>query len=289
MINIFPFLTLHSASLQPYTILKTNGDCQCFPLLRDFGGTEKMFSVSIEHGRSYIVAKMKNGRFIVTKGNGLSYTKYPFLNTFELGNDSWGLLRKDDALRDYTNGIYVESLGIKTNHMQCVFHIDKEISFCNNPSEFIKPVILQYDVECPFRIADYNLCAKSLIDPYIAKWRETYNDYDNPLHIIAANVIIKNLRIMHDNEFLHNAISTHNYTWALELVDFEISSSKILPFENPQDVNHAKSLYHREILYAYNIICSIALCLNEKLDFITLDNLFSFYGFDLKNFECTFK
>ena len=129
MKNIFPFLTAHSATLQPYTIIKSNDDCQCFPLLRDFGGTEKMFSVSTEHGRSYVVAKMKNGRYIITKGNGLSYTTHPFLNTLEMGSNSWGLLRKEDALRDYTNGIYVESLGIKTNHMQYVLRIDKQIMF----------------------------------------------------------------------------------------------------------------------------------------------------------------
>ena len=40
--------------------------------------------------------------------------------------------------------------------------------------------------------------------------------------MIAADLLLHNLQILHKNEILHNAISEQNYTWALELLDFEL-------------------------------------------------------------------
>ena len=63
----------------PYTIIKSNDvSVPPFPYLRDSSGNRTMICVSPHHGRSYIVSK-KDGRYIVSKGNGLSYTHRVFV------------------------------------------------------------------------------------------------------------------------------------------------------------------------------------------------------------------
>ena len=103
--------------------------------------------------------------------------------------------------------------------------------------------------------------------------------------MIAANVLIRNLRIMHDNNILHNAIHEQNYTWALELLDFELACSPAHPYSSEDDIRHVKDLFPREILQTYVIINYIAAVLHEEIDFKKVDNLFAEYGFDIGQYE----
>lgn len=48
-----------------------------------------------------------------------------------MGDDTWGLLLKKDAIRDWELCEDVAELGIKTNHMECIIEIDKEITLEN--------------------------------------------------------------------------------------------------------------------------------------------------------------
>jgi hypothetical protein len=104
-------------------------------------------------------------------------------------------------------------------------------------------------------------------------------------YMIAANVLIRNLRIMHDNNILHNAIHEQNYTWALELLDFELACSPAHPYSSEDDIRHVKDLFPREILQTYVIINYIAAVLHEEIDFKKVDNLFAEYGFDIGQYE----
>ena len=242
-----------------------------------------MICLSPHHGRSYVVSKTDNGRYIVSKGNGLSYTQFQLLNTREFGDDTLGLLLIKDAERDFLVGQEIEALGLKTNHMEYLLELQREVPLTTG--HIIKPILLQYDVECPYRICDAPFMSKMQINNEVSKW-ERMNDrgYDES-YMIAADVLIRNLCILHDHQILHNAISEQNYTWALELLDFELACSPSHPYTKEDDQRHVKDLFPREILYTYNIINYIAGVLHEDINYATVDALFKEYGFDLQQYN----
>ena len=107
--------------------------------------------------------------------------------------------------------------------------------------------------------------------------------------MIAANVLVRNLRILHDNNILHDAIHEQNYTWALELLDFELACSPKHPYDQEDYRRHVQSLYPREIIHTYCVINYIAAVLQEKIDFEQIDKLFAEYGFDIKQYAIELK
>lgn len=253
-----------------------------FPYLRSMGGDKEILCPSPLHGRSYVVGRMSNGRYVVSKGNGLCYTKHTFLHTGEFYDGTWGLLLRQDAERDFIMGQEIEALGIKTNHMEYVLELDVEVELPNGNK--VKPCLLQYDVECPYRICDAAFMSQEQIQTEVKKW-EQYNDWGcKKKHMVAANVLIRNLLILHDHDILHNAISEQNYTWALELLDFELACSPAHPYTSEDDMRHVKDLFPREIIQTYVVINYIAGVLREEIDYAEVDALFAEYGFDLKQF-----
>lgn len=268
-----------------YSVLKDNGSSmRVYPYIRNGYGDKEMLCVSPLHGRSFVVGKEK-GRTIVSKGNGLSYTQHPFLHTGEFYDGTWGLLLKQDAERDFLMGMEIEALGIKTNHMEYVIEIEKEVQLPNGKT--LKPILLQYDVECPYRICDAAFMSHEQIYAEVAKWQKINEKGFDKAYMIAANVLIGNLRILHDHDVLHNAIHEQNYTWALELLDFELACSPNNPYSNEDDTRHVKDLFPREILQTYVIINYIANVLREEIDFEAIDHLFNNYGFDLNLYDTT--
>lgn len=273
----------------PYRILLSKEKCPIahYPYLRNKNGDKEMYCLSPLHGRSFVVRKTDEGRYIISKGNGLGYSQFMLLDTGEFGNDTWGLLLRQDAERDFILGQEIEALGIKTNHMEYVLEIDAEIKLLNG--HIVKPALLQYDVECPYRICDAAFMTNKQIMFEVSKWEQMNERGFTKAHMIAANVLIRNLRILHDHEILHNAIHEQNYTWALELLDFELACSPAHPYSSEDDMRHVKDLFPREILQTYVIINYIAGVLQEVIDFAEVDALFAEYGFDLKQFALTFE
>jgi len=266
-----------------YQILKSNGlEFIPYPFLRDDRGNNEMLCVSPLHGRSFIVAKNKQKRYVVSKGNGLSYTNHNFLNTIEMGIESWGLLIENAAIRDFEIGIDIHSKNIKTNEMEFVLKLDYPIQFQNQ--EVVYPYLLQYNVECPYRICDVAFMNKQEIKFETDKWESFNSRRYKEKYMIAANILIKNLRIMHDNNILHNAIHIQNYTWALELLDFEIARAPDFPYSE-DDEKRFPVLYHREIIQTYEIINYIAWSLNEDISYKKVDELFLEYGFNLEKYK----
>lgn len=254
------------------------------PFLINNRGKSSIVSVSPLHGRSFVVGQHDNGRYIVTKGNGLYYSQYPFLFTPETPTDVWGLLLLKDALRDYYCCQDVQALGIKTNQMECVLELDYPIYIPQNKAT-IKPAILQYNVECPYRICDAPFMEKSQIEAEVNKWQQYNHKGYSQNHMIAAEVLISNLRTMHDHEVLHNAIHEQNYTWALELLDFELCRTPQHPYEKADYERHAPSLYSREVIQTYVIINYIAGVLREEVNYADIDALFAEYGYDLNDYS----
>ena len=258
-----------------------------FPILRDASGRIPLYSVGPEHGRSYVVGLTKSNRYIISKGNGLCYTSLNFIDTKEFGTDIWGLLLEADAIRDYTICREVEALGIKTNHMEYVLQLNYPLNLYDSKGNTISPTLLQYDVECPYRISDFGFMPKSVLHAEVSKWEGMNKNNMDEKYLIAADILIRNLNIMHSHNILHNAISVQNYTWALELLDFELSSSPSFPYSDEDYERHKCILYNREIIHTYQVILYIARVLDQDPDFNVIDDVFLYYGFDLSKFNIT--
>lgn len=268
----------------PFNIIHISGESSSpFSYLRSENGDKEMWCPSPLHGRSFIVGKTGNGRYVVSKGNGLCYTQHSFLHTGEFLDGTWGLLLRQDAERDFILGQEIESLGIKTNHMEYVLELEKEIHLPNGHT--LKPCLLQYDVECPYRICDAAFMTQEQIQTEVDKWELMNERGFDKSYMIAANVLIRNLRILHDHDILHNAIGEQNYTWALELLDFELACSPKHPYSSEDNMRHVKDFFPREIMQTYVVINYIAGVLREEIDFKTVDALFADYGFDLKEYR----
>ena len=264
-----------------YNIIATNysKNIDIYPLIRSKSSKINMWVISPQHGRSYVVGREDN-RYIITKGNGLSYTNHRLIKILEQDFEIWGLLRLNDALRDFNLGNEISSLGIKTNRMNAVIELEFNLTF--DPTNIIKPILLQYSVECPYRISDAAFIDRKTIHKYIKDWYKLDKWNCDSYYKIAANVLISNLRVLHDHKILHNALTSQNLTWSLELLDFEIASSPRYPYENEDYRRHIPDLFNREILYTYQIILDIAWILKEKPDYNYLDSLFKDYGFDFQ-------
>lgn len=268
-----------SASKYPYkVILSEESDSKPFSLLRDDKGLDNMYCISPNHGRSFVIGKDNNGRYIISKGNGLSYTNYNFVNTGEFGYDTWGLLLAKDAIRDFKAGNEIRELGIRTNHMEYVIEVLCDLDL---KGKIIKPYLLQYSVECPYRINDTPFMDNSVIRDELSKWKNYNTCGYNEFYLIAADVMVKNLYILHLNGVLHNAIHMQNYTWALELLDFELAHTPNYPYDGEDNTRHIKTLFPREIIQTYEIINYIAGITGEKIDYTKVESIFSRYGFDV--------
>lgn len=254
-----------------------------FPYLRSDDGDKEMWCISPIHGRSFVVGRHDDGRYVVSKGNGLAYTQHTFLYTPEMPTDVWGLLLKKDALRDFYCGQDVQALGIKTNQMECVMELDVPIHIVQTNVD-IKPCLLQYSVECPYRIADAGFMDKSQIIQEVEKWQAFNKKKHRQNHLIAADVLINNLRIVHDNGVLHNALTFENITWALELLDFELTHTPQHPYDNEDYVRHVPTLFDREVMDTYKLIIYIAGVLHEDVDYKMIDALFLERGFDISKY-----
>lgn len=278
-------MTTYLSSRLPYSILAQNEQENTpYALLRDdISGTEKIYNISPIHCRSFLVGRHDNGRYIISKGNGLSYSMHPFLYTPDMPTDVWGLLLKEDALRDFYCGQDVQALGIKTNQMECVLELDYPI-YISQTDKHIKPALLQYSVECPYRIADAAFMPPTLLWKEVTKWERMNRANFQDEYLIAADVLIRNLRILHDNKVLHNALTFENVTWALELLDFEICHTPQHPYSKADYARHVCSLYDREIIDVYRIIIYIAGVLHQQVDYSHIDALFREYGFDLTRY-----
>ncbi len=266
------------------TIIDARNNVNSYPLVKDNDGKQFLYCVSPLHGRSYVVGRHDDGRYIVSKGNGLSYSQHVFLHTPEMPTDVWGLLLKEDALRDYQCGLDILALGIRTNQMECVLELDLPLHIEQTGVD-LRPCLLQYSVECPYRICDAPFMTHEQIMSEVAKWQRFNPHGWRQNHLISAEMLISNLRTMHDHDVLHNAIHEQNYTWALELLDFELARTPQHPYTKADYERHYGTLRSREVIQTYVIINYIAAVLQEQVDYGRIDNLFAEYGFDIEQFK----
>ena len=252
-----------------------------YPLVRDDFGDEQIFCISPIHGRSFVVGKKNNGNWIISKGNGLSYSTHSFVDVSESDNYIWGCLSREDAVRDYKIGNEVRDLGIRTNVMEAVLELDCQLI---DKGKSIRPCLLQYEVQCPYRLCDFPFMPNSMRRKIIESWMFFDSKYSE-MYLIAAEVLIRNLRILHENNVIHNALHIQNYTWALELLDFESSRTENMPYNNSEYEHNIMMLLNGEIMKTYEIVNYIGWCLGEAVDYYKIDSIFKDFGYNLNNYK----
>lgn len=259
-------------------ILRRKSDIgkELYPYLKDDKGRYSMTLLSPQHGRSFLLKKVSEKNWIIGKGNGLAYSTYNYLFTSQYETDTWGQLSLTDALRDFDIGVEVNSLGIKTNRMEYVLEIPINTIFRGNPD---KAALLQYSVECPYRISDFTFIPKEILNNAISTWYK--GNTKLPIHLQAADILFNNLRILHKNKILHNAINIQNYTWALELVDFEASHTPTIPYGSNEYQSFIPMLSEMEILQTYEIVNYMAWCLGETPNYNEIQKIIQSNGFEL--------
>lgn len=181
----------HKARALEYDLLcsKVNQE-EIYPYIRDIEGDKQLFCISPIHGRSYAICQKKNGNWIVSKGNGLSYSMHSFVNVSEFDSYIWGGLSKENAIRDYNIGNEVRNLGIKTNVMEAVLELDAQLF---DKGTLVRPCLLQYEVECPYRLCDFPFMPINFRNKIVASWFKIDSVYSE-LYLIAAEVLIRNLQ-----------------------------------------------------------------------------------------------
>ncbi len=268
------------SSKHPYSILLQGESVNNppMPLIRDTKGSINIYCPSPIHGRSFVVGKNAQGEYIVSKGNGLSYTNNSFLDFSKIGDDVWGYLPKKNAIRDFQIGNEIKSLGINTNHMEYVLQIDSKIKIGTN---YFTPYLLQYTVKCPYRISDFAFLDENQKKIIIEDISTANNNKFKNNYLYVADVLVNNLYILHKNHVMHNALHAQNYTWALELLDFEASRTDNYPYEDYRYEEYVKILSRGEIIQTYEVINYVAWCLKENIDYTLIDDIFAKYGFKL--------
>lgn len=272
----------YQAKEVPCNILFSQINCNnVYPYIRDKSGDKPIYCISPIHGRSFLVCLKKNGRWIVSKGNGISYSMHSFIDVSETDCYIWGALSKENAIRDYKICNEVNLLGIKTNQMHAVLELDIQLI---DKGTFFYPCLLQYEVECPYRLCDYPFMPSRTFEKIVTSWKKMESKYSES-YLIAAEVLVRNLQILHDNRIMHNALHVQNYTWALELLDFESSRTEHYPYSNIEYEKNALMLMDGEIMKTYEIINYIGWCLGGNIDYAKIDSIFRDYGFNLSNYK----
>ena len=205
------------------------------------------------------------------------HTEIDLINS-QYDSDTWGGLSLESAIRDFEIGKEISKLGIKTNIMDYVLELPFNTIFRGKIS---KAALLQYSVECPYRISDFAFIPPDVLKAALSTWDK--DGEEKPKHLVAANILFRNLRILHNNGVLHNAMNIQNYTWALELVDFEASHTPQIPYGSKEYQSFIPMMSEMEILQTYEIVNYIAWCLGETPNYKWIQYIIGSHGFTLND------
>ena len=79
--------------------------------------------------------------------------------------------------------------------MEYVLELDLEIPLPNGHK--VKPALLQYSVECPYRICDAAFMTQEQIQAEVSNWACINKRGYKKAHMIADNVLIHNLQVLY--------------------------------------------------------------------------------------------
>ncbi|MFV2016351.1 MAG: hypothetical protein ACC656_13040 [Candidatus Heimdallarchaeota archaeon] len=260
------FKKLKARSIDYDTIRNANNHSVLYPYILDLKGDKDLFIVSPYHGRSAITKyNSESEDYCIIKGCGLTYYPGNFINTREYGDHTWGLLLVEDAIRDFDCCLDIQSLNIITSIPDYVIELKMKIELLSS-HKVLQPALLQSRVRCPYRICDFKFVDSSILDKLFDHWDDYGVDNNPERYLIAADLLIKNLSILHNNDILHNAIHIQNYTLLLELIDFELSRTPNNKYRSKEDEMQYKNLMNREIIQTLEIVNYISWITKEKIN-----------------------
>lgn len=208
------------------------------------------------HGRS-VSTYNNNNEWIAIKGIGCPYLKNPYTKTPENSERLWGLINKEECLHEFNMMNKIQQLGILSSKPLAVKKLLGDFNSLYQPYNLI------YSVKSPYRLIDldfFNSKEKFEIKKKINS--VNLNKYDL-VHLNIVDYISEQLKTLYSNGIIHNALTTHNITLSLELLDFE-SSIDI----NLCGVEVFNSLIPRELIHLREVAFSVSRWFSEvyKID-----------------------
>ena len=215
----------------------------------------KAYSASPWHGRSHTLLNSDNNEWIVIKGSGCPYLESPYFKTPEIKNHIWGMIDGVTAENEFIKMTKMQNINIPTSKPIALKKI-KKIKI-----EQFSPHLIYYSVKSPFRLIDLDFMNKKqkqyikklISDNFPSKYKKT--------HLIVLDKISEIVSTLYSKKIVHNALTTHNITCALEIVDFEAS------FEinkSDEDFVEKLSLIPREIIQLHEIAFAVSWWFQES-------------------------
>lgn len=206
------------------------------------------------HGRSHCLTSKLGDLWIIIKGTGCPYMPNPYTPTQCMNGSKWGMLDRKDAEKEFEIMKQVAEFKTETS-------IPLALKKIIHPS--FAPYLIYYGLKNPYRLIDLdfmNQNDKKLVRENI--FRDNCGRF-NSTHLIATYKISKTLKRLYDNGLIHNSLSTHNITCALELLDFEASIQVLNSNYSSETLNN---LVLREMIQLREIAYQIAWWFNEDFN-----------------------
>lgn len=210
------------------------------------------------HGRS--IHWMDHGGIHVLKGSGVPYLPQPYRDTGELPGYVWGGLRGDDALREWNILKEAQFWGIRCPEPGAVFRYAFTVPpIPGNSFEYHGWL---YRVESPYRLVDLEFLGQDGARQLAKAIRNTGWEEEG-LHLGLAHWLGATLGAVRKAGWFHNAVTTHNITLALELLDFE-AAHRLDDASVDPDMRDA--LLAREQVHAMEVLYYVSFWLGEHFD-----------------------
>lgn len=218
------------------------------------------------HGRSVSIFK-SNDKWMIIKGAGCPYLDSPYKKTPENNDRYWGLISKEDCYKEYEMMIRVQNLGVKTCNFSSINQILGDFNTESNPYNLI------YTLENPLRLIDLDFLGeekKNLVKENLTK----DSNYDE-VHLTVVEYLSIQLEKLYANGIIHNALSTHNITLSLELIDFETSFDK-----ETFGVKNFEMFIPRELIHLREIGFSLSHWFRENYNIRNVEKIIKAKKFD---------
>lgn len=230
---------------------------------------DKAFVPSPWHGRSQAFISKENNTYLVVKGIGCPYLSSPYFNSNEMDGHIWGFLDEKTAKYEFENMQIANRL--LNGRVSAPVALKKIIDI-----DGLHPCLIYYNVRNPYRLIDldfFNSTQKKEIRKNILSLSS--NPSEKYVHIVVVERLCEIIKILYDNNLVHNALSVHNVTCSLELVDFE--SSFIIDFDD-EDFELKASIIPREMIQLREIAYSVSWWFQEKYNIKKIDKLINNSG-----------
>ena len=221
------------------------------------------------HGRS--LHWREEDDILVMKGGGVPYLDRPYVYSGELEGHVWGALPRAEAIQEWTMLGVAQSWGINSPEPVALF------KYLFAPP----PILLQnfeffgliYRVASPYRLVDLEFLGRDGAE-VLRRALKDFGYNQDCLHLGVAEWLGQTLSLIRKAGWFHNAVTTHNITLKLEMLDYEASHRLDDPTVSNEMLN---SLLHRERIHASEVVFYVSFWLGEEFDTSRVKEVFDKY------------